>query len=380
MKKLKDFCKNAALVLFTVVLLLSFIEMATRWIYTRKMINAKDFRKSRPKPYAESEYFSEKFVDEAYLEPGKWINPKGTRIILPDNFAGEYFNVENNLRRTTDVPQKFSRHIYLFGGSTIYCAEVPDKYTVASYLQRKLNTIFPDEFRVVNCGVTSINTGQQLDKLKDITLNENDIVCFYGGVNDALLFLTGRINGWIVGENDRELISKNLNAIQRFRFSVYQNLHMRSRFVEIFLNPFSYQVPAPLRDSSSIKKMQSALLISYNKSITSADSICRSKKGYFFNFLQPHILTRGNNTPYEKELMKNTFINPTPWLVALKYSYPVLIEANRELSKLGVHSTDLTAMFNNTQNDYYLDFCHVTEKANEQIAAEILKVINEPKK
>jgi hypothetical protein len=334
-----------------------------------------EFRESRPEPYKNSEYFSEKFLEEQFSH-GKWINPPGTRIIYPDNFKGEYFNIENNLRFTTNAPEKYANHIYLYGGSTIFNSEVPDKHTVASYLQRYVNMHSPNKYRVVNCGVTSINTVQQLEKLMTTKIDSGDIVCFYGGVNDGLLFTTGRINGWIMGEKYIEY-SRKFNLLQKIRFKIYLELSNYSYFIRIFLDPYSYQVPVPLQDPENIKNLQNKLFQSYTNTILSADSICRKNNAIFYNFLQPNLVTRTKNTPYEIDLLKHKYLIANANILALKYSYEILIKANQQLINSGITSTDLTSIFNATNDNYYLDYCHVTEKANEIIASEIFKIINE---
>lgn len=370
----KKILLNAALLVFTIVTLLMSIEWGTRLIHRNHFTNGRKFRETRPAPYRDSEYFSERFIDESFRQPGKWINVPGTRIIYPDNFKGEYYNVENNLRRTTDSPRVYSNRIFLFGGSTVYCSEVPDEHTIASYLQRLVNTSHPDRYRVVNCGVSSINTVQQLEKLNALKYSSGDIVCFYGGVNDALLFTTGRVNGWIMGENYVEY-SKKFNLLQKIRYKIYNRFRFQSRFVDIYLYPFSNEVPIPMQDSANISVLQKELMKSYVQTLKSADSTCRTQGATFYNFLQPHIFTRKKNTDYEKALQNNIRLIPVSDRHALNYGYQVLTEASRRIQESGMNSNDLTSAFDGTDDEYYLDNCHITEKGNEIIASEIFKKI-----
>ncbi len=371
---MRPLIRNLFVSFFSAVVFLLLIEGITRLIYHRTYTNAYDFRLSRPAPYMQSEYFSAEFVKESFHQPGKWINPPGTRLVLPGNYKGKYFNVTNHIRVTTNTPAKYHHQVYLFGGSTVYCSEVPDTHTVTSYLQRFLNSVFPDRYKVVNLGSTSINTLQQLERLQTLKPDSGDIVCFYGGVNDGLLFTTGRINGWIMGENYIEYSTK-LNPLQKITFNLYSSLHSYSRFVEIFLNPFSYQTPAHLKDTSIIRQLKLKLKYSYINNIIKADSLCCRQKVFFINFLQPHLFTRKNPTTYEKKLMQNKYLIPDPWKAALLHSYPVLKEANAELRARNIITYDLCTILDSPQTDYYLDFCHVTEKANKKIAEEISKKI-----
>src|ERR1700690_1892119 len=107
MGKIKNLIFNILLSLFSVVFVLVVIEVAARLLYPKQFINGRDFRKSRPEPYKKSDYFSERFIDESFQQPGKWISPKGTRMVYPDNFQGEYFHVRDHLRCTTDCPDRY---------------------------------------------------------------------------------------------------------------------------------------------------------------------------------------------------------------------------------------------------------------------------------
>jgi hypothetical protein len=163
----------------------------------------REFRATQPPPYRSAPFFSAEFIDEAFRQPGGWRPLPGTNAILPNDFRGKYFTVENGIRRTTGVPAGASATLYLFGGSTIYNSEVPDEHTVASYLQRGLLERGFGRYRVVNFGVTSVSTNQQLERLAMTTVAPGDTVVFYDGVNDVLQgVLYGNAGETIFG-NDR---------------------------------------------------------------------------------------------------------------------------------------------------------------------------------
>ena len=164
----------------------------------------REFRATQPPPYRGAPFFSAEFIDESFRQPGGWRALPGTNAILPNDFKGKYFTVENGLRRTDRRPTRRDGHDLLFGGSTIYNSEVPDDHTVASYLQRKLIEAGFGRHRVVNFGVTSVSTNQQVERLGATTNRESgDIVVFYDGVNDVLQgVLYGNAGDTIYG-NDR---------------------------------------------------------------------------------------------------------------------------------------------------------------------------------
>ncbi|MFM8504327.1 MAG: hypothetical protein ACKOBB_04725, partial [Acidimicrobiaceae bacterium] len=73
------------------------------------------------------------------------------RDFVSSEFKSADLNVKDGLRVTTDSPANATRKVLIFGGSTVFCSEVPDKYTVASFMQRSLN-YSSRNFRVVNHG------------------------------------------------------------------------------------------------------------------------------------------------------------------------------------------------------------------------------------
>lgn len=96
------------------------------------------------------------------------------------DFSSQYLNIVDGRRVTIGVPKDVVRnYVYLFGDSRIYGDGVPDKYTIASWLQEHLNSEFADlKYEVVNFGIPSSTNNEMLQHLKDIDLKENDIVVF----------------------------------------------------------------------------------------------------------------------------------------------------------------------------------------------------------
>jgi hypothetical protein len=127
------------------------------------------------------------------------VNGRLRDVVELDDYRGEYFNVTDGFRVTTDGPPDSKRRILLFGGSTLFGQEVPDEHTIASYLQRMVNDAGL-QWRVANYGLPGMNASQQVSILKTVTLREGDIVIFYHGVNDIYyVVFGGASDGWIPG-------------------------------------------------------------------------------------------------------------------------------------------------------------------------------------
>jgi len=321
-----------------------------------------------------SSYFSTHFVDESVIQPGGWETPNGTRLVLPKDFSGRYFNTFGGFRRTTDVPSKYSREVYLLGGSTVYCSEVPDSHTIASYLQRVLNSKYTDEFRVINCGASTVNSSQQLERLKYLSVRKDDIVIFYDGVNDIYQGIYN-LNpyGWVVGENRRALHTMSL--VGKVLYWLYDNLSNESEFVRRFMSPFSKDVPPHLRDKRLLNQVLQLTTLQYIANIVAADSICRSRGAFFFHFHQPSLFTKSKKSSYEFEVLSNKSLVPPGMEAAFEVGVPALRKCVDELQKRRIRSEDISDVLNSLSKDVYLDCWHVTEAANEAIAVRIAGII-----
>ena len=93
---------------------------------------------------------------------------------------GEYVNVVNGYRVTTDVPVDFDNTIYMFGNSVCYGVGTDDEYTIASVLQREmLKEKGHNSYAVLNCSNGGgLNYKQQCDSFKYHMPQDGDIVVF----------------------------------------------------------------------------------------------------------------------------------------------------------------------------------------------------------
>ena len=100
------------------------------------LINEKDY-------YQEAEAFSRKNAimqpkDELDFILSERVKEEDGLVKLGD-FDGSYINIEDGHRITTGSTDRREKRILVFGGSTIFCGEVPDSMTVPSRLQTLLD-------------------------------------------------------------------------------------------------------------------------------------------------------------------------------------------------------------------------------------------------
>ena len=113
------------------------------------------------------------------------IKSSGELITVGD-FDGSYIKINDGRRVTVGSNGLRKQRVLVFGGSTIFCAEVPDLLTSSSQLQQLIleNNL---DFDVLNYGIPGLRIENQFNILKNVPdLGPGDIVVFYDGVNDLI--------------------------------------------------------------------------------------------------------------------------------------------------------------------------------------------------
>jgi lysophospholipase L1-like esterase len=318
----------------------------------------REFRATQPPPYRGAPFFSAEFVDESFRQPGGWLPLPGTNAIVPQDFKGRYFTVENGIRRTTDTPANASASIHLLGGSTLYNSEVPDEHTVASYLQRQLVEAGFTGYRVVNLGVTSVSTNQQVERLRVTALVAGDIVVFYDGVNDVIQgVLYGNAGDTIYG-NDR---SRSFGQRLLYRLSKDS---VGARYLLARANA-NYGI-------ANLDERVAATAERFRANVAEAERIAHAQGARFGHFLQPTLYSLARRGDYENELLTFGFV-PVQAEEAFAAAYPHLETIVAERARHGSADFDLTAVFDGLAEPVYLDGWHINHRGNAVVAEHILK-------
>ena len=117
------------------------------------------------------------------------------------DYHGQYINITDGWRSVTDAPAHAVHTLWLFGSSTIRDMQVPDSLTKASYLQRDLNA-YGYSLRVVNRGDDGVGVADSLLYLKEAAIKPGDLVVFYGGGHDPLIYGATMAQMAIVAKSD----------------------------------------------------------------------------------------------------------------------------------------------------------------------------------
>lgn len=371
----------------SVVIISSLLVLVTAEIFARiygyflppeyRHISAREYRLRQPAPYKDAEYFSAEFIDDIGKACVWKFNPETGLCIPRKDRISKHINIIDGLRQTTDQPNNAEKSIFLFGGSTVICLEVPDRYTVASWLQKLINEKSSIPYKVVNVGADSVTTTQQLARLKILALQPDDIVVFFDGVNDVLQgVFKGRPKGTMVGDN-RAMIDE-LNILQKTLLEFHLKWRDSSAFVKYFLTPFDLSLPEHLKNPHDRKEAAKETAEHFFSAITEAHKYSTSFQGRFVHLLQPQLYSDNKLTAYEKELMNSGVIKPGI-KEAFDSGYAELQKKVFELAHNNIESYDLGNILNDRPEgeEYFLDYCHVTHKGNKRIAEAIFEKLFE---
>lgn len=362
---------NFAVAILTVVLTVGLIEGGTVALNIIAPLPAKtwdQYRLRLPAPYRNVPYNVPEIVSEA--KQITWQTGDGFGW-LPNDRSGRYINILRHQRVTTDQPKKGVRRIWLFGGSTVMGAEVPDNLTIPSFLQRRFADGGDQVSLVLNVGATTITSSHQLFKLTHMSdVQADDIVIFYDGVNDIIQSLYYQNPSGTMIEANRQVIA-NLPPGQRLIWWIYTTFGKWSPFVNRFLNPTSPTYIQVHVTEEALARLED----DYFNMLKNASEFSKSRGAKFVHFLQPNIYTVKERTRYEESLIQNGWLYPTNLKDVYTTGYPALRRASQRASDIGIVALDLSDVFDKRRGEIFLDFCHVNEHGNESVADGIYAVV-----
>ena len=286
--------------------------------------------------------------NEEYLFVNKKLVRLSNNLVTVGDFDGAYINIRNGRRITVGASGSRPRRLLVFGGSTIFCAEVPDSMTVPSQLQQ---IVIDNRFEVdvLNYGVPGIRIESQLRILETIgDLGSGDVVIFYDGVNDLnTVFRYGL-------ESDKVLIP--LDATKKIMTWIEEHSLLGQNLISGYIDNKS--ISNKFLESVAEEKVVELWI----KNDEVARSYVESKGAKFVHILQPNWLTfKGGSqaTQVSKRWVDMKAIHN----YFEKYANPETKIENFSKKLDGLSSTP------------YIDWAHLDEIGNKKIAEEMFAVL-----
>lgn len=370
---------NLALVIASLVVSGLLIELGS-WIWVEHLaprhLTKWEFAATQPPPYRGADYFGRAFLEEAK----KSIAGHLGEVAELEDFHGRYFNISGGFRFTTDVPDRPTRRVLLFGGSTLFGQEVPDSQTIASHLQRLLNAQGV-RWQVMNFGLVGMNAAQQTRILRNIALRKGDIVAYYHGVNDIYYTVFGGYReGWVAGVPAFRPVQK-LSGLHKTLHAWHERFKDTSYTAQVALDIFQRGQPSTVTDPEQLEQNSEIAQTRFKDAVAEAAQLAGAAGAEFVHFLQPQIFANARLTDYERALVANPLGTAPGVETAFRKGYPRLRLAALELERNGVAFYDISDALDRRPagEEVFLDFCHVAHRGNEIVAQRMMREYFQPR-
>ncbi len=270
-------------------------------------------------------------------------------FVTHKDIDGDYIKIENGRRATIGSTGLRQKRILIFGGSTIFCGEMPDSLTVPSQLQKIVldNALDID---VLNFGIPGMRIENQFRNLKTLeNLGPDDVVVFYDGVNDL-----NKVYEFGLDRRNNQTPWRQINKL-------VSELENRSWFIR-YLAPTVYVESRGIGQdflSSQAKQLVADNWLAFDKL---ARKYVEDKGATFVHILQPNLLTYSKASDIGK--------------VRQKWSDMQAIE-----NELISHATEtnkiknFTRILDNLDTTPFFDWAHLDEIGNKKVAEEMFAIL-----
>jgi lysophospholipase L1-like esterase len=184
------------------------------------------------------------------------------------------------------------RKLFVLGGSTTFCLEVPDKYTWASQLQERLAKI-PEtrDIQVLNCGVTAAVSLQEVERLEYEIRQGNipDYCVFFDGHNDAVQGVFNRNPGGTIFEVEQKYT--NTPLFVTLRQLALMSVAARTIYHSIWRSQRENEPVPP--SEAELRELARTTVDIYEQNMLRAKKACDRYGVRMIAFLQPHVYSIG---------------------------------------------------------------------------------------
>jgi lysophospholipase L1-like esterase len=277
------------------------------------------------------------------------------------------------IRKTVNVakPDRERKvRVFLFGGSTVFCSRVPDRYTLASCLSANLSRRFPEvEFSVTNFGRGGYVSDQEVVLLTQVLTAgaTPDLVVFYDGANDT--------------------INKVCKGVPHYQYDRFRSVETGGKPTVGLLEAASqYEYVGKLAGLMAGRPPEAARYVTDRKQLLAnaramADRyrqnlafVRRLGRAYGFEavfFWQPDLFTTAKALTDEEAAILRGDAKAPVWRPGFKIAHQVIAETMPDQAAF----CDLSDVLDPMEGTVFFDVCHVSAAANERISDRIAETL-----
>lgn len=309
-----------------------------------------------------------------------------------NEYQGEYINIDSEgIRETwhTQSNDRDAEKIFMFGGSTMWGTGARDNYTIPSFVSKKLHNA-EYEYEIINYGESGYSITQEVVQLS-LLLKQGNIpsyVIFYDGVNDisssyqngkaGLFGSLDSIRNKIYPQSSSAVTVKRpfyIDAIQDAKKMMAKWSVTYRTLANIKANVFGKQSDKELEEIFTDKYSKEHIIalaeetvLDYKNNIAFVKALS-GVYGFEHIFIwQPNLFSTSPLTP--EELSYKEWDKEYEQMVDFYRMVYDLIEVE-DIPNF----YNLASIFNEKESTVFIDWCHITEEANEVIADEIYSIL-----
>ncbi|TAE31151.1 MAG: hypothetical protein EAZ92_03125 [Candidatus Kapaibacterium sp.] len=299
---------------------------------------------------------------QVYEPYSLWKNP---------DYATPTFTVEQGYRKTVQTAYNqddSAMTVWMFGGSTMFCADTPDDWTISSRLAAKLKEAYPDrKFVIQNYGLPGFVNDQEAVLLSKLLMQGKrpDAVIFYDGFNE------GHLKVAMTKPMAHGFYNLYDQIYRSIKERLWANLVWKSSLLTLVMRSRNDGIKFE-KDENVLKARSEAVSSSYANTLTFVQNLAKTYNFKAYFFWQPSLLTT-QKTLTEKEAALQKMM-----LESNGKGYGILLETVRAKTlnnpQTPVNTAfDINNALDSVKETAFVDYAHLGPRGNDAIAEAMLQ-------
>lgn len=299
---------------------------------------------------------------QVYEPYSLWKNP---------DFSSKTFTVEQGYRKTVQSAYNQTDSavtVWMFGGSTMFCADTPDDWTISSRLAAKLKEAYPNrKFTIQNYGLPGFVNDQEAVLLSKLLMQGKrpDVVIFYDGFNE------GHLKVAMAKPMAHGFYSLYDQIYRSIKERLWANLVWKSSLLTLVMRSRTAEMQFE-KDENILKARSEEVCTSYVNTITYVQNLAEMYKFKAYFFWQPSLLTA------PKPLVSSEATLKTMMQGSNGKGYEILLETVRrrvfDNPTFPIKTAfNINNAFENVKETAFVDYAHLGPYGNDSIADAMLK-------
>jgi len=264
----------------------------------------------------------------------------------------------------------------MFGGSSVWGMYVRDEHTLASLVSTELNKLPGKRIRVTNFSERGSLFNQEVAHLIKLLQSGKrpHTVIFYDGVNDVMTaYYYGMVGASAFTSNLEELLEIRRASYPQQIGLLTKSYVERSSLLFKVLDRATFAIlrtPRPnygrvVYHPGDLQRLGAEVASFYARTYELLELLSKEYHFQYFCFLQPVIFTKSHLTDEE---LTSDWKNTNEEVRTL---YSASYDSLRALTLPCFY--DVSRVFANTSDSYYIDWCHLSEEGNAIVADELVR-------